>query len=219
MKWLLYCRRQLLCGLDLHERSDWRATCMAPDTQSSFSDATLSAFTANPYIHHCLVCSYAWQQNLCTLWRQTAHQMTVLLPIMHSFNRTKSAIVRLHWVEHLNKTYNSNIMYATSTKLAKSTALDDLAIILEARSCKPLVTKLASTLHTCQAGDLCLIVSSSVIKKRLMYQRLKGFHFSETGSIPAPHMYSFEPSDTESDSSLENSNGDSDHSRLLHLSW
>ena len=28
--------------------------------------------------------------------------------------------------------------------------------------------------------------------KRLMYQRLKGFHFSETSSVPAP--YSFEPS-------------------------
>ena len=36
----------------------------------------------------------------------------------------------------------------TNTKLAKSTALHDPAIRLEAGSCKPLVTKLASVLHT-----------------------------------------------------------------------
>ena len=35
-------------------------------------------------------------------------------------------------------------MYATDTKLAKSTVVHDLAIILEADSCYPLVTKLAS---------------------------------------------------------------------------
>ena len=39
---------------------------------------------------------------------------------------------------------------------------------------------------------------------------------SETGSIPAP--YSFEPSGTESDSSLENCSDDSDHSRLPDMS-
>ena len=40
------------------------------------------------------------------------------------------------------------ITYTTDIKLAKSTALDDPAVILEACSCKPLVTKLASILHT-----------------------------------------------------------------------
>ena len=41
--------------------------------------------------------------------------------------------------------------------------------------------------------------------------------FSETSSIPVP--YSFEPSDTESHSSSENSSDDFDHSRLSDLSW
>ena len=41
--------------------------------------------------------------------------------------------------------------------------------------------------------------------------------FSETSSIPAP--YSFEPSDTESNSSSENSSEHSDHTRLSDLSW
>ena len=40
--------------------------------------------------------------------------------------------------------------------------------------------------------------------------------FSVTSSIPAP--YSFEPSDTESDSYSENSIDDSDHGRLSDLS-
>ena len=51
-------------------------------------------------------------------------------------------------VEYSNNTYTLNNAYAISTKLAKSTALYDLGIILKARSCKPLVTQLASNLDT-----------------------------------------------------------------------
>ena len=42
---LFYYRRHSLCGLELHERSNWRAT--APDIHQSFSDTTLDAYTAN----------------------------------------------------------------------------------------------------------------------------------------------------------------------------
>ena len=82
---LLYCRKHSLCGLELHERLDWRAT--APDTHRSFSDTTLFADTASPCIHCYLVCNYAWQQNSCTLWLHTKHQMTAL----HLFMTTSSA--------------------------------------------------------------------------------------------------------------------------------
>ena len=36
---LLYYRRHSLCGLEFHERSDWRAT--VPDTHQLFFDTTL----------------------------------------------------------------------------------------------------------------------------------------------------------------------------------
>ena len=54
----------------------------------------------------------------------------------------------LHWFDNSWHTYDSQIMYATNTKHAKLNALDDMAIVLETGSCKPLVTKLASVLHT-----------------------------------------------------------------------
>ena len=89
MKRLLCYRRHSLCGLELHERSDWRAT--APDMHRSFSDTTLCAYTASPYIHRYMVHNYAWQQNSRTLLLHTTHQMMALLPMFHSFLRTKLA--------------------------------------------------------------------------------------------------------------------------------
>ena len=62
-----------------------------------------------------------------------------------------------------------------------------------------------------------LALEVELIMERLMYQRLKDFHFSETSSIPAP--YSFGPSGAESDSSSENSSDDFDQIRLSELSW
>ena len=58
---LLYYWRHSLCGLELHERSDWRAT--ATDMHWLFFDTTLlytaSPYTASQYIlHHYLVCNY-----------------------------------------------------------------------------------------------------------------------------------------------------------------
>ena len=53
-----------LCGLEVHEKADWKA--MASDTHhTQFSD-TLYGYT--PYIHHYLVCNYAWQQSSHSLW-------------------------------------------------------------------------------------------------------------------------------------------------------
>ena len=53
------------------------------------------------------------------------------------------------WVGHIENAYNLWIMYATDDiKLAKLTTLDHLAITLEAQSCQPSATKLASVLHT-----------------------------------------------------------------------
>ena len=46
----LYYWRHSLCALELHERSDWKAT--PPDTHQSFSDTTLSTYTASLYIRH-----------------------------------------------------------------------------------------------------------------------------------------------------------------------
>ena len=74
-------------GLELYERSNWRAT--APNTHWWFSDTTLCAFTASLYMHHYLVQNYAWQQNSCTLWLHTTHQRTALLTMMHHFNKKK----------------------------------------------------------------------------------------------------------------------------------
>ena len=93
---LLYHRRHSLCYSDLHQRSNWRAT--AQDTHQSFSDMTLCAYTASPYIHRYLIHNYAWQQNsrTCTLWVHTTYPTTVLLPTMHLFIRTKSASYTTH---------------------------------------------------------------------------------------------------------------------------
>ena len=48
-----------LCGLELHERSNWRATAL--DTHQAFSDTTVYEYTASPYIHCYLVDNFAWQ--------------------------------------------------------------------------------------------------------------------------------------------------------------
>ena len=90
IEWLLYYQRHSLCGLEFHERSDWRAT--APDTHQLFSYTTLCVYIASSYIHCHLVCNYAWQQNSCTLsLPTTTHQMTALLATMHCFIRIKLA--------------------------------------------------------------------------------------------------------------------------------
>ena len=61
-------------------------------------------------------------------------------------------IVCLCWVDPpetcITHTLHCTCMYATNTKLAKSTVVNNPAIVSEARNCKPSVTKLASTLHT-----------------------------------------------------------------------
>ena len=62
---LLYYQRHSSCGLELYERSNWKAT--ATDMHQLFTDATLCVYTASPYILPFLVCNYAWQQNSCTL--------------------------------------------------------------------------------------------------------------------------------------------------------
>ena len=54
---LLYYWRHSLCGLELHERPDWRAT--APDTPQSCLDTTLCTYTASPYMPYYLVHNYA----------------------------------------------------------------------------------------------------------------------------------------------------------------
>ena len=83
---LYYCRYSL-CGLELHQRTKWIPT--AQDTNQSFSDITLGAYTASLYKDRYSVCNYTWQQNSCTLRVHTTHQMMALRPMMHSFIRTK----------------------------------------------------------------------------------------------------------------------------------
>ena len=81
----------------------------------------------------------------------SSHVHVVIISRFYCLVWTAETIVtipRSHWVEPSRHAYNSRTMYATDTKLAKSTALHDPAIILEAGSCKPSVTKLASILHT-----------------------------------------------------------------------
>ena len=110
IKWLLYCQRHSLCGLDLHKRSDWRATCMAPKTYRSFSDTTLCAYTASPCIQHCyLVCNYACKQNSRTLWLHTTHQMTASPPMMHCIIWTKLASYTTHCSDSSINRVNANI--------------------------------------------------------------------------------------------------------------
>ena len=69
--------KHYLCGLELHEKSYWRA--MVPDTHCSLSGTTLCAYTASLYIHSYFICYYAWQQNSHILWLYTCttHQTTV----------------------------------------------------------------------------------------------------------------------------------------------
>ena len=98
IEWLLCYQRHSLCSLELHERFNWKA--MRPQTHQSFSD-TLCAYTTSPYIHHCLVCNYLWQQtshttnkphvHSHTLWLHTTYQTTALLPKMYRFITTKLA--------------------------------------------------------------------------------------------------------------------------------
>ena len=70
---LLYYRRHSLCGLKLHEISDWRA--MASDTHQLFSDTTMCAYTASPYIHHYLV--YGLNE-YSKIWMQASQPSCIL---------------------------------------------------------------------------------------------------------------------------------------------
>ena len=79
-------RRYPLCGLELRERSCWRAT--ASDIHRSFSDTTLCAYPANPCIHCYLV---SMKQNSPTLRLHATLQMTAFLPMRHHFIVTKLA--------------------------------------------------------------------------------------------------------------------------------
>ena len=74
MKRLLYYQRHSLCVLELHERSEWRAT--APGTNRLFPDTTLCVYMYA--VHHSLGLNYTFQNShtlwlydsiLCTKWR------------------------------------------------------------------------------------------------------------------------------------------------------
>ena len=87
--------------------------------------------------------------DISTRCRQYAQAVCIVVtPKFFPGSRWSKHVICSCWVEQLNNANNSHITYATNTKLAKSTVLDDSAITLEARSCKPSVAKVASTLHT-----------------------------------------------------------------------
>ena len=71
--WLFYNQRHSLCGLELHERFNWRA--MSPDTSVVFW-YKICMYTAIPYIHCYLVCNYTWQRISRSLWLDTTQQTT-----------------------------------------------------------------------------------------------------------------------------------------------
>ena len=50
--------RHFLCCLELHERSNWRAT--APDMHRSISDTTLCAYTASLYIQRYFILLWSY---------------------------------------------------------------------------------------------------------------------------------------------------------------
>ena len=78
----------LVC-LELHERSNWKAT--SPNMHQSFSDKTFCVYTASPYIHHYLVHNCAWQQNSCTLDCILHSKRWLYMPTTYDFIRTKLA--------------------------------------------------------------------------------------------------------------------------------
>ena len=104
MKRVLYYTTFLWCGLELHERFNWKPT--TPDMHHSCSlIQRYCVYTASSYIHCYLLCNYAWQQNSHTLWLHTTHRMMVLLPTLHNFIRTDlnsysihvAVFFQLHW--------------------------------------------------------------------------------------------------------------------------
>ena len=81
-------RKHSLCGLELHERFDWRGTALA--THRSFSDTTLCACT---YCKPVYISLFGTQRRLTTklthlMIAYCTHQTTALLPTMHRFIRT-----------------------------------------------------------------------------------------------------------------------------------
>ena len=95
--------RFFLCGLELHERSDWRAT--APNTHRGHS-----------LIKHCVHILQACTD--ITIWCTTVHdnkshiaydcithQIMVLLPIMHHFIGTKSYVTTYKVLSSIVSTY------------------------------------------------------------------------------------------------------------------
>ena len=111
-----------------------------------FNPPTVGGLTQSTYdpfiIHFCTISIKCWQDQ-------------------SRFNPLLNTIPCLRWVEHSWHAYNSGTTYATNTKLAKSTALHDPTITMKAGSCKPLVTKLASVLHS--LAEPCLYIWDTCI--------------------------------------------------------
>ena len=76
---LLYYWRHSLCGLDLHERSDWRTTAPPPP----------QTLIGNSLIFCYLVRNYMYDNKSHLPWLHTTHLITVLLPIMYRFLQGK----------------------------------------------------------------------------------------------------------------------------------
>ena len=89
MYWTTVCWRHSFCGLQLHERSDWRA--MDPDSCQSHSwiPHCVCMLQTRAYIAICLGNNMHDDKTL-VMYDCTTPQMRALLPTMHHFVRTKS---------------------------------------------------------------------------------------------------------------------------------
>ena len=79
-------QRHSLCGLELHERFNWRATVLG--MHRSFFHKTLCAYTESPYIHRYLMHNYVpvRQQNSWAMTTKLMHLNTGCYTTNNAFN-------------------------------------------------------------------------------------------------------------------------------------
>ena len=89
IKGLLHCQKHVLCGVELHERSDWRTRFL--DIHWSFLSYSFLSIHCKPYtqLYIPIWCTTTHkQQNSRWLWLHTTYQTMALLSMMHHSVRT-----------------------------------------------------------------------------------------------------------------------------------
>ena len=105
IKWQLYYWRYYLCGLELHEKSKWRA--MAPDMHHNHSLTQDYVCILQAWTYIAIWCTTRHDSKTCVAYDCTTHQMMALLPMLHCSIRTKPYVMTYALLQPIASVYTS----------------------------------------------------------------------------------------------------------------